>query len=1029
MKNRTYYSWIIISVWLVVSLGLLAPEARAQYFGRNKPSYQSFDFTVYETPNFELYHYFKNDSVIQAIASTHEKWFLRHQQIFADTFAEPNPVLMYANHPDFQQTTAISGAIGVGTQGVTEALRNRVVMPVLETNAQSDHVIGHEMVHVFQFRQLFEHDSLSLNSLRNLPLWLVEGMAEYLSIGSVDAHTAMIMRDAIRHQEEDEFPSLQEMTRSNRYNPYRYGHSFLAFFARTWGDSLIGPLFGETARFGYERALERVVGLSSSTVSDLWRSSLESHYEQYMTDTTRFVPVGEKLITSDNGGNINISPSVSPDGKYLTFFSERDLISIDLFLANAQTGKIIRRLTSSSRNTDVDGFNFVESVAAWSPEGDQVAYVIVKKGINQIVIADMDSPSKSREISIPGVPSVNNPVWSPDGNALIFNGLKDGRPDLFRYDLNTGQVVNLTNDRFSYIQTSFSPDGRYLVFGTDRPQSSQRGDVNNYNFNLAMMDLQDENRAITVFDVFAGANNLNPVFDSEQTGIYFLSNRDGFRNLYFMELEDHQVNQLTDFYTGISGITHLAPALSVSRQTGEVVYAHYQDENYFIYKAQPGDFERIPVDPMDIDMTAATLPPFQRASSPIVDANLKHEPEENIFPVDSYVEKPYKPKFELSFIGSSGVGMATNRFGTGVSGGVSMMFTDITGDNQLFAAVAVNGEIYDFGGQVGYQNQKGRISWGGMISHIPYPFARLRLVPDTMGTPDGPVQVDNLQLLLQRTFEDQLSFFSYYPISTTRRLEFTASLAFYYFRIDAINNYYMGQFKVGESRERLEAPSGFNLQRLNLAYVGDNSYFGMASPIRGQRYRFDVEKYFGRVDMWSTTLDYRRYQFIRPLTIAFRAIHLGRYGKQAENDLFYPLYLGYPGFVRGYDYNSMNRMEESFFDDFNFDHLLGSKVLMAGLEVRLPFTGPERLALISSGLFFTELTWFLDAGLAWGDADQITFNPSEASATKRFPVFSTGPSIRINVFGALILEPFYALPFHTKGIQKGVWGLNFLPGW
>jgi hypothetical protein len=704
-----------------------------------------------------------------------------------------------------------------------------------------------------------------------------------------------------------------------------------------------------------------------------------------------------------------------------------------LFLANAETGRIIRRLNSSTRNQDIDGFNFFESVGAWSPDGRQFAYVVVKRGRHQIILIDVNRPRRTQEISVPGVPSINNPVWSPDGQHMVFTGLRDGRSNLYKYNLNTQEVTPLTSDRFSYIHPSYSPDGRYLVFGTDRPQSSQLNRLINFKFNIGIMDMENPEAGITVLDVFPEADNINPVFDANQTGVYFLSNRDGYRNLYFIEIESGDVLQMTDYFTGISGITHLSPALSVSRQTGEVLYTHYQDGEYSIFKARHEDFQSRPVDPLAIDMTAATLPPFQRASYPIVDANLNHEPEGSIFPVDSFAEKPYRAQFELSYIGNSGFGVATSTFGTGVAGGVAMMFTDITGDNQLFGALAVNGEIYDFGGQIGYLNQKRRVSWGGMVSHIPYPFARYRWIQDTIHVNGSAIEVYNQQLLLQRTFEDRLSFFSFYPISTTRRVEMGASLAWYYFRIDAINNYYYGDpmtglRKVAEGRERLDAPPGFALQRLNLAYVGDNSFFGMASPIRGQRYRLEAEKYFGRVNMWSATADFRRYEFLRPITLAFRATHYGRYGQQAENELFYPLFLGYPGFVRGFDFNALSRLEG--FDDFNFENLLGSRVMLAGFEIRLPFTGPERLALIPSGLFFTELNWFLDAGVAWDNNSMVTLNPERGNDPgKRFPIFSTGPSLRINLFGAIVLEPFYALPFHTRGIQKGVWGLNFLPGW
>ncbi len=1023
MRCKLFNKWAIF----LLLAALLPFNLSAQYFGRNKPSYRNFDFKVFQSPNFDIHHYFEDEEVARRLAKSFEKWYHRHSVLFDDTFELQNPILIYANHPDFQQTTAISGQIGIGTQGVTEALRNRVVIPVLETNAQTDHVIGHELVHVFHFRALFNHDSLSLNSLRNLPLWLVEGMAEYFSIGSVDAHTAMIMRDAIQ---QDDFPDLREMSRNYKYNPYRFGHGFVSFFGRTWGDSLIVPLYKETAKFGYERALERVIGLSAATVSDIWKSAYASYYGPLMADTTRHEVPGERLIHEGNAGRINISPSLSPDGRFMAFFSERDLVSIDLFLADAQTGRIIRKLNSSIRSNDIDGFNFFESVGSWSPDGRRFVYIAEKKGASHLMIVDVERPRRTREIRIPGVPYVNNPSWSPDGRYIAFNGLSGGIPNLYLFDMESSSVTRLTDDLYSYIHANWSPDGQYLVFATDRPQTSQVHRQESFHFNIATMHMGSANRELRVYDIFPDAENLNPQFRPDGRAIYFLSNRDGYRNLYLFEPESGDVRQLTDFYTGISGITHLSPAFSVARNTGQVVFTHYQKGSYSIFSASPDAFLNLQADPNHIDMAAATLPPLNRPTLPLVDNKLQYDFSWPQSPPEAFNAIPYRAQFELTFIGNSGIGVGASRFGTGVSGGVSMLFSDITGDNQLFSALAVNGEIYDFGGQVGYLNQKRRIAWGGMVSHIPYPFSRLRLIPDLVEIGGELVLVENLQLLLQRTFEDQISAFAYYPISTTRRIEMGASLAWYYFRIDALNNYYWQGLAIGQSRERLEAPRGFNLQRLNMAYVGDNSIFGMASPITGYRYRFGAEKYFGRIDMFSVTADYRQYLNARPFTFAFRAVHNGRYGRQANNDLFYPLYLGYPGWVRGFSYNTLYRLEDALDEKFTLDQLLGTRILMGGIELRVPFTGPERLALITSNFLFTELAWFVDAGVAWDEGMRITLDKDNAyDPGRRYPVISMRPSIRVNLFGALILEPFYAWPLHTKGFGKGVWGLNFVPGW
>ena len=169
----------------------------AQYFGRNKPSYGKFDFKVNKTEHFEIYEYLNNPEKLRQLAAASEMWYKMHQEVLKDTIKTKNPMLIYNDHPGFQQTNAIQGDISVGTGGVTEALRNRVIFPIAATNQQTNHVLGHEMVHAFQYNMILAGDSTGLQNLNNLPLWMVEGLAEYLSIGRIDPHTAMWMRDAV----------------------------------------------------------------------------------------------------------------------------------------------------------------------------------------------------------------------------------------------------------------------------------------------------------------------------------------------------------------------------------------------------------------------------------------------------------------------------------------------------------------------------------------------------------------------------------------------------------------------------------------------------------------------------------------------------------------------------------------------------------------------------------------------------------------------------------------------------------------
>ncbi|MCO6485568.1 MAG: hypothetical protein J5I41_07285 [Saprospiraceae bacterium] len=213
----------------MVLLLLPAWQAEAQMFGQNKPRYQRFDFEVWESPHFTCYTYLKNPDRIRELATWAEHWYGLHLAVLEDTFPQRNPVLWYNHHAHFQQTNAIMGLIGQGTGGVTEAFKNRVVHPLMMTRKATHHVLGHELVHAFQYNMVIRGDSTGLENLANLPLWLVEGLAEYLSIGRRDAHTSLWMRDAWLH---DRIPSLGDLN-DPRYFRYRYGQAFWSFMTGT----------------------------------------------------------------------------------------------------------------------------------------------------------------------------------------------------------------------------------------------------------------------------------------------------------------------------------------------------------------------------------------------------------------------------------------------------------------------------------------------------------------------------------------------------------------------------------------------------------------------------------------------------------------------------------------------------------------------------------------------------------------------------------------------------------------------------
>jgi hypothetical protein len=203
----------------------------------------------------------------------------------------------------------------------------------------------------------------------------------------------------------------------------------------------------------------------------------------------------------------------------------------------------------------------------------------------------------------------------------------------------------------------------------------------------------------------------------------------------------------------------------------------------------------------------------------------------------------------------------------------------------------------------------------------------------------------------------------------------------------------------------------------------------VASPLSGHRFRLQAGQYFGVVKMSNLSADYRKYFRFAPFTFATRNFFMGRYGKDAENGILPPLYLGYPTLIRGYD--ALDYADNSE-NEISINDIIGSKMYVGNVEFRLPLTGPERLSVIKSKFLFTELNLFTDGGRAWGNRDASPgADPKDPGLIERKTrwIFSSGLSLRVNVFGYLVIEPYFAVPWQNGGFRNANFGFNFVPGW
>ncbi|MFP8489337.1 basic secretory protein-like protein [Gracilimonas sp. Q87] len=1015
---------------LVIASTLIPFALEAQYFGRYPVQYEDFDFQVLETDHFDIYHYPQEAKAVKDLGRLSERWYIRYSAMLNHSYSSSNPLIIYANHADFQQNKIVP-RVGVSTGGVTEGRRNRLVMPFAEANQSTNHVLGHELVHAFQYDIARKDEIGGIGATSQMPLWFIEGMAEYLSVGPEDSHTAMWLRDAIQN---DDLPTIQDLSNSREYFPYRYGHSVWTFVAGQWGDEIVSKLYVNSAKNGIRTGISQTLGISRDSLSTLWQQAIREKYEDDIQARTNPTNVGKLVLGEEkNTGTINVSPSLSPDGEYIAFISEKNIFSIELFLANAETGKIIRKLTSTSLDPHLSALRFVESSGSWSPDGEKFAAVVFAEGDNQIVIINVDNGKINRRLKFGDVDAITNPSWSPNGEKIAFSGSDGGYTDLYLYDLENDSLQNLTDDGYSDLQPTWSPDGEKIAFVTDRGPDTNFDELIFGETKIAEMEV--ETGEIRLIPTFENAKHISPQYSADGNSIYYVSDFQGFSDVYRYDIIQGVRYQVTNVSTGISGISKLSPVITVAANTGDLMATVFNESNYSVYSISEKKKEGEIVDERPGVETSVMLPGSGMDDNQMVLSYLR-DPITDIPSDTAFGLRDYKPTLMLDYItGAGGVGISS-QFGAGVAGGISASFSDMLNQHQLFTSLRLQGRIQDAAAQAAYLNRDNRFVWGGSASHQVFRNSRRGISRNDTTNINGqqvvaPISVINLT---QRVFSERISGLGLYPLTNTQRFEFSAGYTHLWYRTERRQVYLneLGQpFKRDISDADIAEPSPLNLFNASAAYVEDNSIAAFTGPINGHRMRFEVEPTTGSLTYVKALADYRKYFYMEPLTLGVRALHSGRYFQDSEDNRLSPNYIGNPRLIRGYSLNSYSAQEcgDSPGDGCpEFERLFGSRLGIANIELRLPVLGIEDLALFRSQIFPSTLSAFFDAGVAWSDTRAPDFKWTTDETSDNIPVFSSGLSLRVNFLGFLITEFYYAVPFQRPD-KTGVFGFQISPGW
>ncbi len=109
---------------------------------------------------------------------------------------------------------------------------------------------------------------------------------------------------------------------------------------------------------------------------------------------------------------------------------------------------------------------------AFSPDNSLIAYTAFSKNRSQVFVQNIyDSNELYSLPKFDGIAS--SPAWHPSGKKLAITLSKKGNSDIYEYNLSSGSLQRITTHKAIDTEASYSPDGRTIIWTSDRSGSAQ----------------------------------------------------------------------------------------------------------------------------------------------------------------------------------------------------------------------------------------------------------------------------------------------------------------------------------------------------------------------------------------------------------------------------------------------------------------------------------------------------------------------------------------------------------------------------
>lgn len=160
-----------------------------------------------------------------------------------------------------------------------------------------------------------------------------------------------------------------------------------------------------------------------------------------------------------------------------------------------------------------------------SPDGRTVVFARNDAAQSRLAFLDLQTREVTELAPVERLQQVTGPRWAPDGRRVAYSGWREGgMRDIYIYDRDRGTTLRATADRALDGEPSWTPDGRYVLFHSDR----------DHVFNIYAYEVET-GRVHQVTNVLGGA--FEPVVSNDGTRMAYIGFTASGYDLWVMKLD------------------------------------------------------------------------------------------------------------------------------------------------------------------------------------------------------------------------------------------------------------------------------------------------------------------------------------------------------------------------------------------------------------------------------------------------------------------------------------------------------------